>query len=79
MSSIPPGSLALHLQKACTMASHLTGGHKRGEARGHTQPHTTPSVCRENNSSARPADNGSGVSPRHTRKSNKGNPSFSSL
>lgn len=79
MSSIPLGNFALHLQKACSMASHLTAGHKKGEARVHRQLHTTLSECRENNSSVHPADTGSGMSPPHTRKHSPVSPSFGSL
>ena len=43
LSPNPLGNLALHLEKASSMASHLTAGHKGGEARVHRQLDTTQS------------------------------------
>lgn len=67
LSPNPSGNLALHLD--------LTAGHKGGEARVHRQLGTTQSQRRENNSGVCPADDGSGVSSLHIRKSRGVNPS----
>lgn len=79
LSPNPSGNLALHLEKASSMASHLTAGHKGGAARVHRQLGTTQSQRRENNSGVCPADDGSGVSSLHIRKSSGVNPSSSIL
>lgn len=76
MSSILLGSLALHSEKACSTASHLTAGHKRGEARLRRQLSAAQSWHRQNGSSPRPAEHGSGVSSLCLRKSIEAGPSF---
>lgn len=76
MSSTPLSSLALPSEKACSTGSHLTAGHKRGEARVRRQLNAAQSWYRKDNSSACPAENGSGVSSPHIRKSSTVNPSF---